>query len=57
MQKDYVIQAVRTPPKEEQKEDVNTSKLASIDEEWITTHASQVAHYELMKGVGGTEGK
>ncbi|XP_062462240.1 protein odr-4 homolog [Pezoporus occidentalis] len=43
MQKDYVIQAVRTPPKEEQKEDLSPSKLASIDEEWITTHASQVS--------------
>ncbi|KFP92836.1 Protein odr-4 [Haliaeetus albicilla] len=43
-QRDYVIQAVRTPPKEEQKEDnISPSKLASIDEEWITTHASQVA--------------
>ncbi|XP_061308114.1 protein odr-4 homolog [Pezoporus flaviventris] len=43
MQKDYVIQAVRTPPKEEQREDLSPSKLASIDEEWITTHASQVS--------------
>uniref|UniRef100_A0A8C0B7G3 Protein odr-4 homolog n=1 Tax=Buteo japonicus TaxID=224669 RepID=A0A8C0B7G3_9AVES len=43
-QRDYVIQAVRTPPKEEQKEDnISPSKLASIDEEWITTHASQVS--------------
>ncbi|KFP68928.1 Protein odr-4 [Cariama cristata] len=43
-QRDYVIWAVRTPPKEEQKEDsISPSKLASIDEEWITTHASQVA--------------
>lgn len=57
MQKDYVIQAVRTPPKEEQKEDISPLKLASIDEEWITTHASQVAQYELMKGVGGIQGK
>ncbi|KAM9544318.1 protein odr-4 homolog isoform 1-T2 [Guaruba guarouba] len=43
MQKDYIIQAVRTPPKEEQKEVINPSKLESIDEEWITTHASQVS--------------
>ncbi|KFM05194.1 Protein odr-4 [Aptenodytes forsteri] len=44
LQRDYVIWAVRTPPKEEQKEDgISPSKLASIDEEWITTHASQVA--------------
>ncbi|NXL60449.1 ODR4 protein, partial [Chordeiles acutipennis] len=43
-QRDYVIHAVRTPPKEEQKEDnIIPSKLASIDEEWITTHASQVS--------------
>ncbi|NXX95339.1 ODR4 protein, partial [Centropus bengalensis] len=42
-QRDYVIRAVRTPPKEEQKEDAPSPKLASIDEEWITTHASQVS--------------
>ncbi|XP_010182433.1 PREDICTED: protein odr-4 homolog isoform X2 [Mesitornis unicolor] len=43
-QRDYVIRAVRTPPKEEQKEDnICPSKLASIDDEWITTHASQVS--------------
>ncbi|NWS55505.1 ODR4 protein, partial [Chunga burmeisteri] len=43
-QRDYVIWAVRTPPKEEQKEDsISPSKLASVDEEWITTHASQVS--------------
>ncbi|XP_009482056.1 protein odr-4 homolog isoform X2 [Pelecanus crispus] len=43
-QRDYVIRAVRTPPKEEQKEDnISPSKLVSIDEEWITTHASQVS--------------
>ncbi|KAM6343465.1 protein odr-4 homolog isoform 4-T14 [Alca torda] len=42
-QRDYVIRAVRTPPKEEQKEEDIPSKLASIDEEWITTHASQVS--------------
>ncbi|KFP28051.1 Protein odr-4 [Colius striatus] len=42
-QRDYVIRAVRTPPKEEQKEDISPSKLASIDEEWITTHANQVS--------------
>ncbi|XP_035748355.1 protein odr-4 homolog isoform X4 [Egretta garzetta] len=44
LQRDYIIRAVRTPPKEEQKEDnIIPSKLASIDEEWITTHASQVS--------------
>ncbi|NXW62674.1 ODR4 protein, partial [Eurystomus gularis] len=43
-QKDYVIRAVRTPPKEEQREDgIGAPKLSSIDEEWITTHASQVS--------------
>ncbi|XP_032851063.1 protein odr-4 homolog isoform X3 [Tyto alba] len=42
-QRDYIIRAVRTPPKEEQKDDISPSKLASIDEEWITTHASQVS--------------
>ncbi|NXP79565.1 ODR4 protein, partial [Ramphastos sulfuratus] len=43
-QRDYIIRAVRTPPKEEQKEDnIDHSNLASIDEEWITTHASQVS--------------
>ncbi|NWT42731.1 ODR4 protein, partial [Chroicocephalus maculipennis] len=42
-QRDYVIRAVRTPPKEEQKEESIPSKLASVDEEWITTHASQVS--------------
>ncbi|NXI64096.1 ODR4 protein, partial [Anseranas semipalmata] len=43
-QRDYVIRAVRTPPKEEQKEgNTSPSKLESIDEEWVTAHASQVA--------------
>ncbi|NXI96203.1 ODR4 protein, partial [Psophia crepitans] len=43
-QRDYVIRAVRTPPKDEQKgDDVSPPKLASVDEEWITTHASQVS--------------
>lgn len=43
-QRDYVIRAVRTPPKEEQKEgNTSPSKLESIDEEWITAHASQVS--------------
>ncbi|NXH09277.1 ODR4 protein, partial [Bucco capensis] len=43
-QRDYVIRAVRTPPKEDQKEDnITSSTLASIDEEWITAHASQVS--------------
>ncbi|RMC08355.1 hypothetical protein DUI87_14597 [Hirundo rustica rustica] len=43
-QRDYVIRAVRTPPKEQQQqESVGPPKLASLDEEWITTHASQVS--------------
>ncbi|NXN96297.1 ODR4 protein, partial [Rhinopomastus cyanomelas] len=43
-QRDYVIRAVRTPPKEMLKEDgVSPSKLLTVDEEWITTHASQVS--------------
>ncbi|XP_062437764.1 protein odr-4 homolog isoform X2 [Rhea pennata] len=43
-QRDYVIRAVRTPPNEEQNEiNLNPSKLASIDEEWVTAHASQVS--------------
>ncbi|KAI1236569.1 hypothetical protein IHE44_0014822 [Lamprotornis superbus] len=43
-QRDYVIRAVRTPPKEQQQEEsVGPPKLASLDEEWITTHASQVS--------------
>ncbi|KAM8805507.1 protein odr-4 homolog [Eudromia elegans] len=43
-QRDYVIRAVRTPPKEEQNEStINSSKLTSIDEEWVTAHASQVS--------------
>ncbi|XP_041276710.1 protein odr-4 homolog isoform X2 [Onychostruthus taczanowskii] len=43
-QRDYVIRAVRTPPKEQQQEEsLGPPKLASLDEEWITTHASQVS--------------
>ncbi|NXG62519.1 ODR4 protein, partial [Hemiprocne comata] len=43
-QRDYVIRAVRTPPKEEQREGSSAPPtLASIDEEWVTTHASQVS--------------
>lgn len=51
-----MIRAVRTPPKEEQKEDnVSPAKLASLDEEWITTHASQVPRGKLTEGMGQTE--
>ncbi|NXK62367.1 ODR4 protein, partial [Sylvietta virens] len=43
-QRDYVVRAVRTPPKEQQQEEsVGPPRLASLDEEWITTHASQVS--------------
>ncbi|XP_027560297.1 protein odr-4 homolog isoform X2 [Neopelma chrysocephalum] len=42
-QRDYVIRAVRTPPKDQHKEQNIPPKLASLDEEWITTHASQVS--------------
>ncbi|OXB72509.1 UNVERIFIED_CONTAM: hypothetical protein H355_016378 [Colinus virginianus] len=43
-QRDYIIRAVRTPPKEVQKEsNTSPSKLDSIDEEWITAHASQIS--------------
>ncbi|KYO24212.1 odr-4-like protein [Alligator mississippiensis] len=42
-QRDYVILAVRTPPKEEQNETYCPTKLTDIDEEWVTTHASQVS--------------
>ncbi|NXT49081.1 ODR4 protein, partial [Pluvianellus socialis] len=51
-QRDYIIRAVRTPPKEEQKEDnISPLKLASVDEEWITTHASQVVSRMLPGGL------
>ncbi|KAF4018663.1 hypothetical protein G4228_010106 [Cervus hanglu yarkandensis] len=44
-QKDYVILATRTPPKEEQNESPKHSKakLDSLDEEWATEHAHQVS--------------
>ncbi|XP_064520134.1 protein odr-4 homolog isoform X1 [Pseudopipra pipra] len=42
-QRDYVIRAVRTPPKDQHTEQNIPPKLASLDEEWITTHASQVS--------------
>lgn len=50
-QRDYIIRAARTPPKEEQKEgNTSPSKLDSIDEEWFTAHASQVVQSEFLKG-------
>ncbi|XP_037681084.1 protein odr-4 homolog [Choloepus didactylus] len=44
-QKDYVILATRTPPKEEQKENLKHPKAKSdnLDEEWVTEHANQVS--------------
>ncbi|KAM7336046.1 hypothetical protein ACRRTK_004539 [Alexandromys fortis] len=44
-QKDYVILATRTPPKEEHNENVKhpKTKLDTLDEEWATEHASQVS--------------
>ena len=43
-QKDYVILATRTPPKEEQNDNLKHpgAKLDNLDEEWATEHASQV---------------
>ncbi|KAB1258621.1 Protein odr-4-like protein [Camelus dromedarius] len=43
-QKDYVILATRTPPKEEQSESPKHSKakLDNLDEEWATEHANQL---------------
>ncbi|XP_063650530.1 protein odr-4 homolog isoform X3 [Pan troglodytes] len=42
-QKDYVILATRTPPKEEQSENLKhpKAKLDNLDEEWATEHACQ----------------
>ncbi|XP_007481025.1 protein odr-4 homolog isoform X1 [Monodelphis domestica] len=44
-QKDYVVLATRTPPREDQNEDTRSSqsKLDDLDEEWATTHANQVS--------------
>ncbi|XP_048338454.1 protein odr-4 homolog [Sphaerodactylus townsendi] len=44
-QRDYVILAVQTPPKdEESKSNAGVSaELSNIDEEWITAHANQVS--------------
>ncbi|XP_078248463.1 protein odr-4 homolog isoform X2 [Pogona vitticeps] len=43
-QRDYVLLAIRTPPKEEGSEKSANyySNLSNIDEEWITTHANQL---------------
>ncbi|XP_036298862.1 protein odr-4 homolog isoform X1 [Pipistrellus kuhlii] len=44
-QKDYVILATRTPPKEEKNENLKHPKdqLDNLDEEWVTEHANQVS--------------
>lgn len=44
-QKDYVILATRTPPKEEDNENLKhpNCKLDTLDEEWYTEHVSQVS--------------
>ncbi|XP_032249116.1 protein odr-4 homolog isoform X2 [Phoca vitulina] len=45
-QKDYVILATRTPPKEEQNENLTHQQKAkwdNLDEEWATEHANQVS--------------
>ncbi|NXU89866.1 ODR4 protein, partial [Xiphorhynchus elegans] len=43
-QRDYVVRAVRTPPRDQHKEEnISPPKLAALDEEWVTTHASQVS--------------
>ncbi|XP_040841318.1 protein odr-4 homolog isoform X3 [Ochotona curzoniae] len=41
-QKDYVILAARTPPKEEQQENLEHPQ-AQLDEEWAAEHANQVS--------------
>uniref|UniRef100_K7G0E1 Protein odr-4 homolog n=1 Tax=Pelodiscus sinensis TaxID=13735 RepID=K7G0E1_PELSI len=45
LQRDYVILAIRTPPREEQNESNKNHhpQLADIDEEWVTAHASQLS--------------
>ncbi|XP_016080138.1 PREDICTED: protein odr-4 homolog [Miniopterus natalensis] len=44
-QKDYVLLATRTPPKEEKNENLKhpEDKLDNLDEEWATEHANQVS--------------
>uniref|UniRef100_A0A4X2L130 Protein odr-4 homolog n=1 Tax=Vombatus ursinus TaxID=29139 RepID=A0A4X2L130_VOMUR len=43
-QRDYVVLATRTPPREEQNKDTRSSQspLDDLDEEWITAHANQL---------------
>ncbi|KAF3823364.1 hypothetical protein GH733_010800 [Mirounga leonina] len=50
-QKDYVILATRTPPKEEQNENLThqqKAKLDNLDEEWATEHANQVIIFVFL---------
>ncbi|XP_004644043.1 protein odr-4 homolog [Octodon degus] len=51
-QKDYVILATRTPPKEEQYENLKhpKTKLDFLDEEWATEHAHQLM-YAVEKSI------
>ncbi|KAF6075361.1 odr-4 GPCR localization factor-like protein [Phyllostomus discolor] len=44
-QKDYVVLATRTPPREEKNENLRPpgDKLDDVDEEWATEHAKQVS--------------
>lgn len=44
-QRDYVVLAIRTPPKEEESKSNQNyrSELSKVDEEWTTAHASQVS--------------
>ncbi|XP_074078351.1 protein odr-4 homolog isoform X3 [Macrotis lagotis] len=44
-QRDYVVLATRTPPREEQSETTKSSQsqLDDLDEEWTTAHANQVS--------------
>nr|XP_056700513.1 protein odr-4 homolog [Euleptes europaea] len=44
-QRDYVILAIQTPPKDEENKNNagSSSELSNIDEEWTTAHANQVS--------------
>ncbi|XP_018427816.1 PREDICTED: protein odr-4 homolog [Nanorana parkeri] len=47
LQRDYIVLAVQTPPKEDQcqgpERKIGSSRLEEIDEEWFCIHASQVS--------------
>ncbi|XP_074859039.1 protein odr-4 homolog isoform X2 [Carettochelys insculpta] len=51
-QRDYVILAVRTPPREDENESNKNyhPQLADIDDEWVTAHASQLV-FSVEKSV------